>query len=165
MLSDPPPAVDEVRPDFPLALGDLIGRMLDQDADERPADGAAVVAELDRIDAEIKAAAALRTRRRWMWGLVGAAALGGAAMSVWGALFAPSGPETVLMTFDLSREHLGAILQRDGREIELAAGKSDTVSLEPGVYQVRPVAAQHGWLAVPERWWSRRISRARCASL
>jgi hypothetical protein len=149
VLSDPPPPVGEVRPDFPTKLDDLIGRMLDQDADGRPTDGAAVVAELDRIDAELREAAALRTRRRWMWGLVGAAALGGAAMSVWGAWFGSSGPETVLMTFDLSREQLGAVLQRDGREIALAAGKSDTMSLEPGVYQLRPVAAQQGWLAVP----------------
>jgi eukaryotic-like serine/threonine-protein kinase len=149
VLSEAPPPVCEVRPEVPLDLGYLIDQMLQQDRELRPTDGTAVLEELEWIEWNRRQVALRRTRRRWLWGAVAAALLGVGSMALWSAWFGPRGVESVLMTFDLSHELLGGVLQRDGRVIELAAGKSDTVSLEPGVYRLHPVAEHPGWLAVP----------------
>ena len=50
LVLDDAPRLREICPDAPLALEDLIGRMLSKTPAERPADGAAVAAEIARIE-------------------------------------------------------------------------------------------------------------------
>jgi len=49
ILVEEPPRISELRPDVPLALDDLLFRMLSKDPADRPADAAEVQAELYRI--------------------------------------------------------------------------------------------------------------------
>jgi eukaryotic-like serine/threonine-protein kinase len=50
ILFDEAPNVSELRPDVPLALDELVARMLCKDPSGRPADGAALAAELATLD-------------------------------------------------------------------------------------------------------------------
>jgi eukaryotic-like serine/threonine-protein kinase len=49
VLFEEPPRPSDIRPDIPGALDDLVWRMLSKDPAGRPADGAAVVAEIDHL--------------------------------------------------------------------------------------------------------------------
>jgi hypothetical protein len=52
LLFEPPPRCRARRPDVPAALDDLVARMMARPRDQRPADGAAVAAELAALDPE-----------------------------------------------------------------------------------------------------------------
>jgi tetratricopeptide (TPR) repeat protein len=51
LLLEEPPRVSDLRPDVPLAIDELVARMLAKTREARPEDAAAVVAELDRLGA------------------------------------------------------------------------------------------------------------------
>src|SRR5262249_13869924 len=51
MLIEVPPRVDALRPEVPAALADLVARMLSKAREDRPADAAALVAEIDQLGA------------------------------------------------------------------------------------------------------------------
>ncbi len=49
VLREEPPRLRQLRPELPLALDDLVGRMLAKDRSKRPADARAVLAELEAL--------------------------------------------------------------------------------------------------------------------
>ncbi|HEV8320836.1 MAG TPA: AAA family ATPase, partial [Myxococcota bacterium] len=96
ILLEDPPRVRDVRPDVAAPLDELVARMLAKQPDERPADGAAVAAELARVTAALGAgeraapaparAAALTASEQRLVCVVLIAAAGEAAPGADGAL-------------------------------------------------------------------------------
>lgn len=144
-----PPAAKELRPDLSERLSDLIGRMIDRDPNQRPADGTAVLEELSAIEADRHARIAGRQRRRIRWGFAAAALLGGGGMGLWAAWFGPTGPDDVLMRLTVTDPSTGVVLVRDGVEHRVEPGKTTATALAPGLYEVRPEERRSHWSVYP----------------
>ena len=150
VMGESPPPLNTIRPEVPEPLSDLVGRMLDRDPGGRPADGAAVLETFLAIEAERRAIATSRQRRRTWLGIAAATLVGGGGMAVWAVWFGPRVPEDVLMRITVSNPSTGVVLVRDGQERLIAPGGPTTISLAPGLYEVRPDTSRPDWSIVPD---------------
>jgi WD40 repeat protein len=143
-----PTPAGKLNPKLDAEFAELIDRLLEKKAADRPESAAALLAELDAIAARRVARRKTITRRRWLAGLAGAGGIGGLAVWLTRTPGAPPVPPGKLK-FE-PREGIDKVaFSRDGAE-EIFDLKSDTaVSLDPGEYSLRAVDAAAGLRLVP----------------
>ncbi|WP_437675661.1 serine/threonine-protein kinase [Sorangium sp. So ce131] len=144
LLLEEPPRVDEIRADVPLALADLVARMLAKDPSLRPASGAEVVEVLARLDVERGAPSAVRPP---------APALTGSEQRLFCAVVAAPEPGAEMPSL---AEDLRAALGSLGARIDEAAGGALLVTLMGGAGSATDQAARAARCALVVRsFWPR----------
>ncbi|QEL16262.1 WD40 repeat domain-containing serine/threonine protein kinase [Limnoglobus roseus] len=138
---DDPPPVRAANPGLPVALDELIGRLLRKEPADRP-DAAAVAAALQGIE---DARRPKPSRRAWL-AATGAAVLGAAGLTAVGVrkLRPPSGrpadPDPAEVTFEYDEPDARIVVRRDDEEWVVNVGDKLPASLPPGEYALRPAA-------------------------
>ncbi len=152
VLSDPPESANELNPQIPEALSELIERMMSRAAVHRPATVSDVIEVLDSIDRHFAELRGGIVRRRWLVAMFGAAVLGGAGVGGWALFAAPRVAKPVPVTFLGDEPGIDIIVRRDSHEWPLHLGPETTLSLPPGDYAVRPTTASEHRTLVPEQF-------------
>ena len=149
VMSPPARPANQINPDLPAELSDLIDAMLSREPGDRPATVAQVVEVLDAVARRRMELHSKTIRRRWWLAICGAAVLSGITVGSWPMLVAPPTAKPVSVTIQSDREPLALRLRRDGEETAVAVSGSRVVSLLPGEYTTHLVDPQPGRELLP----------------
>ena len=147
----PAPAID-LNPGLPVALSQLLDRLLSRNPEHRPASAKEVLNDLDAIVHRQVRDRNHMIRRRWLIGMAGTALIGATGVGIWAQFNTKPLHRSVDVTIEGDGSPIEVILKHEGQEQSLQLSEITQLKLEPGDYTASTVTVFPQRQLIPDRF-------------